>query len=75
MARGAMTVARVERQLRRGPAMAAVEEMAIMPLPNPNRHVFLQWRACKATATLGWKWRSCGGLALRVVEAKEKQME
>ena len=55
--------------------MAAVEEMAIMPLPNPNRHVFLQWRACKATATLGWKWRSCGGLALRVVEAKEKQME
>jgi len=32
---------------------------------------FLQWRACKATATLGRNWRSCGGSALRAVEAKE----
>ena len=22
---------------------------------------FLQWQACKATAMLGWNWRSCGG--------------
>ena len=32
---------------------------------------FLQWRARKATATLGWNWRSCGGSALRAVETKE----
>jgi len=32
---------------------------------------FLQWRARKATATLGRKWRSYCGLSLRAVEAKE----
>jgi len=37
--------------------------------------VFLQWRARKATTTLGQNWRSCSGSALRTVEAKEKQVE
>ena len=37
--------------------------------------VFLQWRARKVMAKLGRKWRSCCGLSLRAVEAKEMQME
>ena len=37
--------------------------------------VFLQWRARKAMAMLGQKWRSYCGLSLRAVEAKEMQME
>ena len=33
--------------------------------------VVLQWRARKATATLGRNWRSYGGSALHAVETKE----
>ena len=33
-----MVVDHVERQLRRGPVMAAVVETANAPLPRPNRH-------------------------------------
>ena len=36
---------------------------------------FLQWRACKVMAKLGQEWRSCCGLSLRAVEAKEMQMK
>ena len=36
---------------------------------------FLQWRARKAVAMLGQKWRSYCGSSLRAVEAKERQME
>ena len=36
---------------------------------------FLQWRACKAMEKRGQKWRSCCGLSLRAVEAKEMQMK
>ena len=36
--KAAMVVGHVERQLRRGPVMAAVEETANTPLPSPNRH-------------------------------------
>ena len=36
---------------------------------------FLQWRARKVMAKLDRQGRSCGGLSLRAVEAKEMQMK
>ena len=36
--KASVVVGRVERQLRRGPIMAAVVETANVPLPRPNRH-------------------------------------
>ena len=36
--KASVVVGRVERQLQRGPVMAAVEETANTPLPSPNRH-------------------------------------
>jgi len=36
-------------------------------------NAFSRWRARTTTATLGRKWGSCCGSALRAVEAREKQ--
>ena len=36
--KASVVVGRVERQLRRGPVMAAVVETANAPLPSPNQH-------------------------------------
>ena len=36
--KASVVVGRVERQLRRGPVMAAVVETTNTPLPSPNRH-------------------------------------
>ena len=57
----------MERQLRRGPAMAAVEEMAITPLPNPNRPGWMVEEVEEITAKLGAR-----GPSMRDVETLAK---
>ena len=37
-------------------------------------NAFSRWRARMTTATLGRKWGSCYGSALRAVKARERQM-
>jgi len=58
-----VAVGRVEHQFWRGPAMAAVEETAISPLPRPNWHDGEVEEVEGITVRLraNWATRSCGG--------------
>ena len=51
-----VAVGRAERQLRRGPTMAAVEELAITPLPSLNRLGRKVEVVEEITATLAARW-------------------
>ena len=72
--KASMVVGRMERQLRRGPIMAAVVEMANTPLPRPNRHsceveeveentakLWTNWPTCFCSGERARRWRSSVG--------------